>query len=341
MLDADQGPSSPSQKTVKRLFALSGNRCAFPKCGIGLVQGTAVVGEICHIKGASPNGPRHDPAQSLTDRHDFDNLLLLCANHHKVVDDDEESYTVERLLAMKRSHEAAAHPLADADASNGATLLLSVGQSGGLVAGTVHVNTINIHAGAQSVNGHSTSHTALALLSPELARLLARQIYVLDRAVVNFVCSSAGQPQPPDHWTTFRPWKPRLYRGTPEFRDLAPRDAAMLAEFFENLAEIDDLVMGWQDSATPWDANVWNFLMQKIERSVASGLRAAERFCPDRQYDSTMSASGTLRERAQASAAGMQAALEAHLRRHTTSVVSKASHKGSQFEHARVPNKRG
>lgn len=324
MIDADWGPSGPSQKTVKRLFALSGNRCAFPRCSLGLVQGTTVIGEICHIKGASPNGPRHDPAQSPTDRHDFDNLLLLCATHHKVVDDDEESYTVARLLAMKRSHEAVTHPLADGDASTGATLLLSVGQSGGLVAGTVNANTINIHASAQSANEHSAADTALVLFAPELARLLARQIYVLDRAVVNFICSSAGQPRPPDHWTTFRPWKPRLYRGTPEFRDLAPADATLLAEFFENLAEIDDLVMGWQDSSTPWDTNVWNFLMQKIERGVALGLHASERFCPNRQYDSTMPASGTLQERARVSATGMRAALDAHIRRHTTAATSRA-----------------
>jgi hypothetical protein len=317
--DIDHGPAGPSQKTTKRLFALSGNLCAFPRCSLELVQGASVVGEICHIKGASPAGPRHDPNQLPAERHDFDNLLLLCANHHKVVDDDEESYTVERLVAMKRSHEAAARPLADDEASTGATRLLSVGQSGGLVAGTVHAHTINIHAADRSVSGHSPADTALVLFAPELARLLARQIYVLDRAVVNFICSSIGQPQPPDHWTTFRPWKPRLYRGTTEFRDLAPADAQLLAEFFEGLAEIDDLVMGWQDSATQWDVNVWNVLMQKTERSVASGLCAADRFCPARQYDSTMPASGSLRERAQMSTSGMRAALEAHIGRHSTS----------------------
>lgn len=315
MPDIEPSPSGPSQGTVKRLFALSGNRCAFPKCGLELVQGETIVGQICHIKGASPKGPRHDPSQAPADRHNFDNLLLLCANHHKVIDDDEISYTVERLQTMKRMHEGAMHPLEDEDASAGAALIFSVGQAGGLVAGAVHAHTINIHPVDRTRTEHSPDETALVLFAPELARLLARQIHVLDRAIANFISASVGRPQPLDHWTTFRPWKPRLYRNAAEFRDLLPGDAALLAEFFEGLAEIDDHVMSWQESATTWDFNVWNFLMQKIASNVSSGLRAAERFCPGRQYDSTMPASGTLCERAQVSTLHMQAALEAHIRR--------------------------
>lgn len=322
MQDAAQGPSGPSQKTIKRLFALSGNRCAFPKCEIELVQEATVLGEICHIKGASINGPRYDPDQSLADRHDFDNLILLCANHHKVVDDDEVAYTVQRLEEMKHVHEASANPLADEDASIGAAQILSIGQSGGLVVGAVHAHTINIHPTHQSTTDHSPGDTALVLLIPELARLLARQIYILDRAIVNFVSASAKQSQPPDHWTTFRPWKPRLYRSTTEFRDLPPAHAELFAEFFEGLAEIDDLIMSWKDSEIAWDMNLWNVLMQKIERNVISGVRAVERFCPERQYDNTMPASGTLIERAQKSTSMMYAALDAHIRRYTAASAS-------------------
>src|SRR5262245_10584647 len=94
-------PTSPSQPTLKRLFAKSGNRCAFPKCKAEIVQHETVVGEVCHIKAAGPNGPRHDPQQSAAERHGYDNLILLCGNHHTVVDDDTESFTVDRLLRMK------------------------------------------------------------------------------------------------------------------------------------------------------------------------------------------------------------------------------------------------
>ena len=69
---------SPTTATIKRLFAVSGNRCAFPGCTLPLVDpdsGT-VLGEICHIKARSPEGSRYDLTQTEVERHAFDNLLL-------------------------------------------------------------------------------------------------------------------------------------------------------------------------------------------------------------------------------------------------------------------------
>jgi hypothetical protein len=99
------GPTIP---TVKRLFALSGNKCAFPKCRVALVdeQGT-VVGKVCHICARNPGGSRYDPQQTDAERHAYENLILLCGVHHDVIDSDEDSYTVERLLKMKEAHEGA------------------------------------------------------------------------------------------------------------------------------------------------------------------------------------------------------------------------------------------
>jgi hypothetical protein len=100
--------SGPSTKTIKRLFAVSGNRCAFPGCTLPLVDtisGT-VLGEICHIQAQSAGGPRYDPNQSDEARHGFDNLLLLCPAHHKTVDENPDTHTVEALQEMKRAHEA-------------------------------------------------------------------------------------------------------------------------------------------------------------------------------------------------------------------------------------------
>ena len=96
----------PSAKTIKRLFAECGNGCAFPKCNTPMVdtESGTIVGEICHIKGKSPGGPRYDAAQTERKRHGYDNLLLLCDPHHKIVDDDPIAYTVERLLNMKREY---------------------------------------------------------------------------------------------------------------------------------------------------------------------------------------------------------------------------------------------
>jgi hypothetical protein len=90
------------------LYAKSGNRCAFPNCPNPITHDQTLVGEVAHIKGASPKGPRYDPAQTDEERRSYENVLLLCSIHNKVVDDDEEAYTVERLKAMKAAHEAQA-----------------------------------------------------------------------------------------------------------------------------------------------------------------------------------------------------------------------------------------
>lgn len=99
--------TSPSLKTIKRLFAVSGNRCAFPKCEISLIDNLSgkVTGKICHIKAKNPGGPRYDPTQSDKERNAFENLLLMCPIHHDVADADPESYTVSRLKDIKTKHE--------------------------------------------------------------------------------------------------------------------------------------------------------------------------------------------------------------------------------------------
>lgn len=99
--------SSPSLPTIKRLFALSGNQCAFPRCPLPLVDESSgkVTGRICHIKAQNSGGSRHDDTQSEEERHAFENLLLLCPIHHDVIDSDPDSYTVERLSEIKSEHE--------------------------------------------------------------------------------------------------------------------------------------------------------------------------------------------------------------------------------------------
>jgi hypothetical protein len=148
-----QGPTTPSQPTIKRLFALSGNCCAFPKCPNALVDlaSGSIVGEVCHIKGGKPDAPRYDADQSNEDRHGFGNLILLCNIHHKIVDDDETAYTVERLSQMKISHEAL-HVTGSIDAviserfvavvtgnkAGEGSVVTAVGQSGGQTAHSIN-----------------------------------------------------------------------------------------------------------------------------------------------------------------------------------------------------------
>jgi len=149
-----EGPKEPSRPTMKRLFAVSGNLCAFPKCSTPLVdpQSESIVGEICHIKGDKPGAARYDSAQTNEQRHGFDNLVLLCNVHHKIVDDDDTAYTVERLCQMKQHHESrhtGTSPVDEATADRFITVAISNstvqgsviashGQTGGQTAHTIH-----------------------------------------------------------------------------------------------------------------------------------------------------------------------------------------------------------
>ncbi len=96
----------PSIKTLKRLFALSCNRCAFPDCDLPIVENTGTVtGIVCHIKARNKRGPRYDPAQTEEERHGFENLVLMCARHSKQIDSEPNRFTVETLLDIKEIHE--------------------------------------------------------------------------------------------------------------------------------------------------------------------------------------------------------------------------------------------
>lgn len=103
---------SPRESTIRKLFALSMNQCAFPDCGTSIIDpGTnTILGEVCHICAQSSDGPRFKSEQTSEERHSFDNLILLCSKHHKVIDTRENLhiFTVEHLSHMKMAHEAAA-----------------------------------------------------------------------------------------------------------------------------------------------------------------------------------------------------------------------------------------
>jgi hypothetical protein len=147
----------PTDATIKRLFARSGNRCAFPKCTVEIVQGDTLVGEMCHIKAAHPGGPRYDPNQTAAERHGYDNLILMCGTHHTVIDADEEAYTVERLIRMKIDHERAVTPVPDDRTASGTQLLIDQSISVANQSGGITAHTINIYAGQPSATSAQSS----------------------------------------------------------------------------------------------------------------------------------------------------------------------------------------
>lgn len=99
--------SGPRATTIRRLFAVSMNRCAFPGCTAPIVDpGTGtILAEVCHIHAQSTRGPRFNPAQTDEDRHAIENIVVMCRVHHKVIDENISVYSAENLREIKRHHE--------------------------------------------------------------------------------------------------------------------------------------------------------------------------------------------------------------------------------------------
>lgn len=152
-----------TDKTIKRLFALSGNNCAFPGCALPIVdKAGTVTGEICHITARSPGGPRYDQSLSDQDRNGSGNLLLLCGHHHKVIDSQYQIYTVDVLLDMKSVHEkVAGRPEQASDIIFAKILLndmdrIAVSQNTGNVAinspGAIQAHEVHVRTSRRSVS---------------------------------------------------------------------------------------------------------------------------------------------------------------------------------------------
>lgn len=101
-----KGPRNYSQLTIKRLYSLSGNQCAFPSCCTTFTspENETNLSNICHIAGAEKGGERYDPNMTDKERASYNNLILLCANHH-IITNDVSKYTVPSLKLMKQNHE--------------------------------------------------------------------------------------------------------------------------------------------------------------------------------------------------------------------------------------------
>ena len=91
--------------TIKKLFALSGNQCAFPGCIRTIVNiNNAKDSNICHIEAANESGERFNPLMTEKQRADYLNLILLCVQHHDETN-NVRIYTVDVLKEMKQNHE--------------------------------------------------------------------------------------------------------------------------------------------------------------------------------------------------------------------------------------------
>lgn len=160
----------PSERTIRRLFALSGNVCAFPDCPSPIIEADGTItGEICHVRAQSKGGPRFQASQSVKERHAFENLILLCRRHHKIIDTESDIYSVEVLEEMKAVQTTRFGRIEQASDTIFAKLLLNAkrqveitNNSGNIVVdspGAIVGRTVNVSTSRKIVHVHPAAGT--------------------------------------------------------------------------------------------------------------------------------------------------------------------------------------
>jgi hypothetical protein len=83
-----------------------------PGCGTKLVVGRPgfqhFIGEVAHIIGATPDGPRGDASFPPEELNRQENLLILCPSCHSKVDANVQEWPVQRLREIKQAREGKA-----------------------------------------------------------------------------------------------------------------------------------------------------------------------------------------------------------------------------------------
>lgn len=126
-----------SPKTRLVLWTRAAGRCQYTGCNARLL-GDLVSGKerlnkayVAHVVAEDPNGPRGDVTLSPKLADDVENLMLLCDPHHRLIDVEAvQEHGVERLLGMKRSHEARIDLVAGIEESRASHVLLYAAKVG-------------------------------------------------------------------------------------------------------------------------------------------------------------------------------------------------------------------
>ena len=92
-------------KEIKILWGRSGNRCAICKLELTPDGSRETLGEMAHIVGRSPDGPRGAVEVGDHELDSYVNLILLCPTHHVEVDKNPDIWPFERLRSIKIDHE--------------------------------------------------------------------------------------------------------------------------------------------------------------------------------------------------------------------------------------------
>lgn len=100
-----------SEQVKRRLWSSSGGFCQNPSCRTELFRffdsGKATsLEQFAHVIAQKPSGPRGKDSLPVSQRDEFDNLIMLCPACHTIVDKNQAEYDIQLLLRWKDEHES-------------------------------------------------------------------------------------------------------------------------------------------------------------------------------------------------------------------------------------------
>lgn len=215
---------SYSPKTLKMLFALSGNRCAAPGCSEQIIAAKTsnsdamVVGQIAHIYAISVDGPRGKSGLAEKELNQALNLILLCPTHHVKVDGQYETYPATMLIGWKESHEKKyGEALSDSISSVGFAELEIAAKSLLSSSGTTAMSSLAIIPPQEKIERNALGPTTSMLLAMGAAKSAEVEAMLIQAAQLD--------PQFPDRLSAgfvarYRAAKARGLTGDDIFNDI-------------------------------------------------------------------------------------------------------------------------
>lgn len=98
-----------SKKVIRKLWATSGGFCGKPDCHADLFpffeNGQVTnIEELAHIIAQKKKGPRGNNSLALTERDEFDNIIILCPSCHTLIDKNPGVFPIVTIREWKKQH---------------------------------------------------------------------------------------------------------------------------------------------------------------------------------------------------------------------------------------------
>lgn len=100
---------SINTEVKRKLWASSGGYCGKPDCHVDLFpffkNGEITnIEELAHIIGQKEKGPRGDSDLPISERDEFENIILLCPTCHTTIDKTPRLFPVDTIIQWKKNH---------------------------------------------------------------------------------------------------------------------------------------------------------------------------------------------------------------------------------------------